>query len=144
MRTRVWYMYMYVCFRTTACLWKSGDELHLILRQILFCLLLHMSGQLALKLLGHLLSLLPSCLMNADITDMYHRISCLCANSFTHWAISLASFIKCQLNHMTLRPASVFNTRCFKGLQIWPELSKYFESYMLVTENPAKDKSCLC
>lgn len=94
-------MYVYVCFRTIARKWKSGDEFHLILRQILFRLLLHMSGQLALKLLGHLLFLLPSCCMNADITDMYHRISHLCANSFTHWAISLASFIKCHLTHMT-------------------------------------------
>lgn len=95
-------MYMYVCFRTIARKWKSGDEFHLILRQILFRLLLHMSGQLALKLLGHLLFLLPSCCMNAvDITDMYHCISHLCANSFTRWAISLASFIKCHLTHMT-------------------------------------------
>lgn len=95
-------MYMYVCFRTIARKWKSGDEFHLILRQILFRLLLHMSGQLALKLLGHLLFLLPSCCMNAaDITDTYHCISHLCANSFTRWAISLASFIKCHLTHMT-------------------------------------------
>lgn len=102
--TRVWYMYMYVCFRTIACKRKSGDEFHLILRQILFRLLLHMSGQLALKLLGHLLFLSPSCCMNAaDITDMYHHISHLCANSFTRWAISLASFIKCHLNMTELR-----------------------------------------